>query len=175
MHLKLVKLTSTYKNHLFEMMDEWTAAGEKIIPSAIAVNDYHDFETYLHDLYRNQEVSGKVPETTYFCLDSDRDIFVGAVTIRHYLTKQLQCSGHIGDGIRPSERGKGYATAMIGLALQEAGRLGIQKVLMCCDKQNIASAKSIVRNGGVLENEAAVNGVVKQRCWINNGTKPFVF
>ena len=116
-----------------------------------------------------------MPETTYFCLDSDRDIFVGAVTIRHYLTKQLQYSGHIGDGIRPSERGKGYATAMIGLALQEARRLGIQKVLMCCDKQNIASAKSIVRNGGVLENEAAVNGVVKQRYWIDNDIKPFAF
>lgn len=175
MHLKLVKLTSAYKNHLFEMMDEWTAAGEKIIPSAIVVNDYHDFETYLHDLYRSQEVSGKVPETTYFCLDSDRDIFVGAVTIRHYLTNRLQCSGHIGDGIRPSERGKGYATAMIGLALQEAKKLGIHRVLMCCDKHNIASAKSIVRNGGVLENEAAVNGVVKQRYWIDNDTKPLAF
>ena len=46
---------------------------------------------------------------------------------------------------------------------------------MCCDKQNIASAKSIVRNGGVLENEAAVNGTIKQRYWIKNDIKPFAF
>ena len=61
--------------------------------------------------------------------------------------------GHIGDGIRPSERRKGYATAMIGLALEECRKLGINKVLMTCDKTNIGSAKSIMNNGGVLESE----------------------
>lgn len=57
---------------------------------------------------------------------------------------------------------------MIGLALSEAKKLGISKVLMCCDKRNIASAKSIMNNGGVLENEVVINEVVKQRYWINN-------
>jgi len=75
-------------------------------------------------------------------------------------------AGHIGDSIRPSERRKGYATAMIGLALKEAKALGIDRVLMCCDKENIGSAKSIMKNGGVLENEVVVDGVVEQRYWI---------
>jgi predicted acetyltransferase len=77
-------------------------------------------------------------------------------------------AGHIGDGIRPSERRKGYATAMIGLALKEAKALGIDSVLMCCDRENIGSAKSIMNNGGVLENEVVVNGVTEQRYWIEN-------
>lgn len=74
--------------------------------------------------------------------------------------------GHIGDGIRPSERRKGYATAMIALALEECKKLGIERVLMCCDKDNIGSAKSIIRNGGFLENEVEEYGHLEQRYWI---------
>ena len=92
---------------------------------------------------------------------------VGAVNIRHYLNDYLlRCGGHIGDGIRPSERRKGYATAMIGLALEECRRLGIDRVLLVCDKRNIGSAKSIINNGGRLENEVEEDGKIMQRYWI---------
>ncbi len=168
MNIKLVNLTSQYKEQLFDIMDEWTSADEKIMPTAIAINDYHNFDYYMNHLCRDKEVNGIVPETTYFCLDLDRNIFVGAVTVRHYLTERLFNSGLIGDGIRPSERRKGYGSAMIGLALLEAKKLGINKVLMCCDKRNIASAKSIINNGGVLENEVETGGIIKQRYWIDN-------
>ena len=169
MNIRLVTLTEEYKEQLFEMMDEWCATGEKIVPYAIRKNDYHSFQYYLDNLQITEEVDGKVPDTTLFCLDVDRNIFVGAVNIRHYLTEEMLVNaGHIGDGIRPSERRKGYATAMIGLALEEAKKLGIDRVLMCCDKENIASAKSIVNNGGILENEVVVNGVTEQRYWIEN-------
>lgn len=169
MNLKLVLLTTEYKKQLNDMMDEWTATDERIIPSALTVNDYHDFDFYKNHLCRDKEINGLVPDTTYFCLDSDRNIFVGAVNIRHYLTDKLKFSGgHIGDGIRPSERRKGYGSAMIGLALEEAKKMGINRVLMCCDKKNIASAKSIINNGGILENEVDVDGTIIQRYWINN-------
>lgn len=168
MNIKLVRLTSQYKKQLFDIMDEWTSANEKIIPTAIAINDYHDFDYYMNHLCRDKEINGIVPETTFFCLDIDRDIFVGAVTVRHYLTERLLNAGLIGDGIRPSERRKGYGSAMIGLALLEAKKLGINKALMCCDKRNIASAKSIMNNGGILENEVETGGIIKQRYWIDN-------
>lgn len=90
------------------MMEEWYAANEKIFPTSIALNNYHNFDYYMKNLCREKEVNGIVPETTYFCLDLDRNIFVGAVTIRHYLTEKLTLhGGHIGDGIRPSEHRKG--------------------------------------------------------------------
>ena len=169
MNIRLVKLSEQYQEQLIEMMDEWCATGEKIVPYAIRKNDYHDFQYYLDNLQITEEVDGKVPDTTLFCLDLDKNIFVGAVNIRHYLTEEMLVNaGHIGDGIRPSERRKGYATAMIGLALEEAKKLGIHRVLMCCDKENIASAKSIINNGGILENEVVVNGVTEQRYWIEN-------
>ncbi len=168
MNIRLVRLSGEYRAQLEDMMQEWLAAGEKIVPSAIARNDHRDFDYYLEHLERNREMNGKVPDTVFFCLDTERNIFVGAVNIRHYLTEEmLLLAGHIGDGIRPSERRKGYATAMIALALQEAGKLGIDRVLMVCDRDNIASAKSIARNGGVLENEVSVDGTVVQRYWID--------
>ena len=94
-------------------------------------------------------------------------MIVGAVNIRHHLNEALLLNGgHIGDGVRPSERRKGIATKMIALALEECKKLGICKVLMVCDRDNIDSAKSIRNNGGVLENEVEVDGVVEQRYWI---------
>ncbi len=74
--------------------------------------------------------------------------------IRHKLNESLlKNGGHIGDGVRPSERRKGYATEMIRLALEECKKIGIDRVLMVCYKDNIGSRKSIINNGGVLENE----------------------
>lgn len=168
MNIRLVKLSKEYKGHLVEMMDEWTNANEKIVPYAIRKNDYHNFDEYLVNLDVLENDKGLVPDSTFFCLDVERNIFVGAINIRHYLNDALMLNGgHIGDGIRPSERRKGYATAMIDLALEECRRLGIDKVLMVCDKDNIGSAKSIVKNGGILENEIVVDGVVEQRYWID--------
>jgi predicted acetyltransferase len=69
--------------------------------------------------------------------------------------------------VRPSERRKGIATKMIALALDECKKLGLERVLMVCDKENIGSAKSIKNNGGILENEIEVDGVMEQRYWIN--------
>lgn len=57
---------------------------------------------------------------------------------------------------------------MIALALKECKKLGIHRVLMVCDKENTGSAKSIMHNGGILENEIVVEGVVEQRYWIEN-------
>ena len=56
---------------------------------------------------------------------------------------------------------------MIRLALKECRKLGIDKVLMVCDKDNIGSSKSIQNNGGILENEVVVAGVTEQRYWID--------
>lgn len=167
MKLSLVKLSEEYKRHLNEMMEEWYATGENIIPYVIRRNDYKDFEYYMDNLEVKEGTENLVPDSTFFSLDEDRDIFVGAVNIRHYLNEALlRDGGHIGDGVRPSERRKGIATKMIGLVLDECRKLGIDRVLMVCDKDNIGSAKSIMNNGGVLENEITDGEVIEQRYWI---------
>ena len=169
MNIQLVKLTEDYKRQLFDMMEEWLAVEQDFSPWAIRKNDYRDFDYYLEHLELREPEGSRVPDSVFFCLDVDRNIFVGAVNIRHYLNDSLLFTGgHIGDGIRPGERRKGFATAMIALALEECRKLGIPRVLMTCDKDNVASAKSILRNGGVLENEVInEEGVLEQRYWIN--------
>lgn len=173
MSLKLIKLTKEYEKQLGEMIDEWKEDQEKNhtnrSPWAIFKNDYHNFEYYLEHLEVKEASDGKVPDSTFFLLDAERDRLLGAVNIRHYLNDALlKDGGHIGDGIRPSERRKGYATEMIRLALSECKKLGIDRVLMVCDKDNIGSAKSIVKNGGVLENEVTdTEGNIEQRYWID--------
>ena len=169
MNLRLVKASKEYRSQISDMMEEWNSFGEKIVPYAIRRLDYRDFDYYCNNLEIRDDGSGLVPDSTFFCLDEDRNIMVGAVNIRHYLNESLLLNGgHIGDGVRPSERRKGSATQMIALALDECKELGIEKVLMVCDKDNIGSAKSIINNGGVLENEVEVDGVVEQRYWIDN-------
>ena len=173
MRLELIKLTKEYEKQLGEMIDEWKEDQEQNhtnrSPWAIFKNDYHDFDHYLEHLEVKEAEDGKVPDSTFFLLDSERDRLLGAVNIRHYLNEALlKDGGHIGDGIRPSERRKGYATRMIGLALEECRKLGIDRVLMTCDKDNIGSAKSIMNNGGVLENEFVNSeGKIEQRYWID--------
>ncbi|MBQ7670436.1 MAG: GNAT family N-acetyltransferase [Clostridia bacterium] len=170
--LKLIKLTEEYKDKLIEMIDEWKHDQEvnntNHSPWVIFRNDPRDFEHYLEDLEVSEPKDGRVPDSVFFLLDEERDRLLGAVNIRHYLNERLlRDGGHIGDGIRPSERRRGYATELIRLALAECKKLGIDRVLIVCDKDNIGSAKSIIRNGGVLENEIVdEDGVIEQRYWI---------
>ena len=172
MKLRLIKLTKQYEKALKEMIDEWKLDQEinntDKSPYVIFKNDYHDFDYYLDNLELKEPIpDGFVPDSTFFLLDEERDRLLGAVNIRHYLNEHLlQCGGHIGDGIRPSERRKGYATKMIALALQECKKLGINRVLMCCSSDNIGSKKSIINNGGVLENIVLNDGQLLERYWI---------
>lgn len=171
--MKLIKLTREHYFQLSEMIDEWKKDIKENngnnSPWAIFKNDYHDFDYYLDNLEHKEAKDGKVPDSVFFLYDETRDKMIGAVNIRHYLNDfLLKEGGHIGDGIRPSERRKGYATLMIKLALEECKKLGIDRVLMVCEKDNIGSAKSIMNNGGVLENEFVNSeGKIEQRYWIN--------
>lgn len=166
--LKLVKLTEEYRPLLNDMMDEWTAASEEIVPMSIVRNDYRDFEAYCANLDITKPCASLVPDSTFFCLDTDRNRFVGAVNIRHRLNEALlRSGGHIGDGVRPSERRKGIGTKMVALALAECRKLGITRVLMVCDSDNVASARTIMKNGGILENEVLSGGSLCQRYWID--------
>ncbi len=173
MSLKLIKLTKAYEKQLREMIEEWREDQEKNhtdrSPWAIFRNDCRDFDHYLEHLEHRTAADGWVPDSVFFLLDEERDRLLGAVNIRHSLNEALlKEGGHIGDGVRPSERRKGYATEMIRLALAECRKLGIEKVLMTCAKDNIGSVKSIRRNGGILESETVgSDGSLIQRYWID--------
>ena len=90
--------------------------------------------------------------------------FVGYVAIRHGLTDfLLQEGGHIGYAVRPSRRRRGHATRALELALARARELGLERVLLTCDEDNAASARTVERNGGVWED--CRRG--KRRYWVD--------
>lgn len=171
--MKLVEADKLYQRQIVEMLNEWSQYNDdhpeaNRSPSAI-FKDYGDFDMYVRTLNDKSARPGKVPSSTYFLYDENNDIMLGAISIRHYLNDQLLLTGgHIGDGVRPSERRKGYATLMISLGLEVCKQLHIDRVLMVCDKDNIGSARSIINNGGILENEILIDGKIVQRYWIDN-------
>ena len=82
MNITLVKLAPEYRQQLFDMMEEWLAAEQDFSPYAIRRLDYRDFDYYLENLEIKEGHPGLVPDSTWFCLDLDQNIFVGAVNIR---------------------------------------------------------------------------------------------
>jgi predicted acetyltransferase len=142
------------------------------IPGLASMNS-GDFDTDVRSALSHAKgiglADGWVPAHTFWLVRNERTI-IGVLQIRHSLTPFLEREGgHIGYSVRPSERGKGYATRMLGMALEEARRLGLKRVLITCDKRNVASARVIQKNGGRLENEIASrlpDRELTQRYWI---------
>ena len=127
-----------------------------------------NFEDWVKKIHNNVNIPDKDwgKSLTYLAFD-DIDNLIGILSVRYDLPKEKVMEfGHIGYGVRPSERRKGYATKIIGLALKECQKLNIDKVLLVCDKDNIGSAKSIKNNGALLENEIVKDGKTIQRYWI---------
>ena len=109
-----------------------------------------------------------VPSTFLFAFVGPR--IVGRVSIRHSLNAFLErVGGHIGYVVVPEFRRLGYATAMLRLSVQIAReKLGIGRILVTCDDDNIGSIRTIAKNGGILEN--VINGPdldkPQRRYWI---------
>lgn len=171
--LKLVFPTEEYKEQIEEYLREHFEYGEYELAGDGSLDKIKNFDEWLlkikKDVSEEKIDRGRIPSTLFIGVRKSDNRVIGTMQIRHKLNESLLKNiGHIGDGVRPSERRKGYATEMIRLALEECKKLGIDRVLMVCYKDNIASRKSIMNNGGVLENEiAAEDGKIDQRYWIS--------
>ena len=96
-----------------------------------------------------------------------RGRIVGMINVRYDLTEEMyRYLGHIGYCVRKSERQKGYAAEMLRLALKEAKKIGLDRVLLAVDSDKTASIATMKKNGAVLENEVPYLGKITQRYWI---------
>jgi predicted acetyltransferase len=167
--MKLIKANKEMEKEYYKFVNEWQDYNEEIIPSSARLFDmsYEKWLKYTYEI-ENKEACPKhlVPAVTYFLVDEIGKI-IGAINIRMRLNDYLfNYGGHIGYGIRPTERKKGYASLMLSLALPIAKQIGMDKVLITCDKNNVGSAKTIIANGGILENEVMEDEEIVQRYWI---------
>ena len=101
----------------------------------------------------------------YFWI-TDGDEVVGFLALRHELTPWLlEEGGHIGYSVRPSRRREGHASRAVALALIRAKELGLERVLLTCDEDNLGSRLTIENAGGVYEDSRKD----KRRYWIATG------
>ncbi|MBB5294747.1 GNAT family N-acetyltransferase [Deinococcus metallilatus] len=99
----------------------------------------------------------------------DGDTYLGRTKIRHTLNDRLrEFGGHIGYELRPSARGQGYGKLILALALDRARELGLPRVLLTCDVENLGSRGVIEANGGECEGEFRLAFYEKpiRRYWI---------
>lgn len=115
---------------------------------------FPEFMEWLAAKQRESEQEGlvdgwKVPSTTYWLYDGDTPVGFGS--IRHFLTDALRMAGgHIGYGIAPQFRSRGYGKALLRLLLEKAAGMGIDSVLVTVHTDNRASQAVALANGGMI-------------------------
>lgn len=111
---------------------------------------------------------GKVPSNTYLAVRLRDKKIVGIIDLRHHINHPVLSlwGGHIGYSVRPNERRKGYAKELLRLTLQICKEKNLDRVMITCSRENIASEKTIIANGGIYEKEVLVDGEYIKRYWI---------
>ena len=94
---------------------------------------------------------GYVPATYLWLVDDGE--FIGELNIRHELTEALlKFGGNIGYWVRPSRWKQGMGTEMLRQSLAYIKEhLGLPKVLITCNDDNIGSRRVIEKNDGKLQ------------------------
>ena len=121
------------------------------------LNDW-TYEKWLEELekktnHENMDSIGWAPSITFFLIRENDNKIIGMINIRYNVTEEIISKGgsHIGYGIRPTERRKGYNKINLYLGLLEEKKLGEKTVLLECTADNIGSNKTIIALGGDLE------------------------
>lgn len=152
----LVKPDMTMAEEIMDYKREFIEAGSSMdgtggLRKCETAQEWIDFNERME----NPETvpSHFVPATQYVYLRKSDNRIVGMIQIRHELNEYLHnFGGHIGYSVRPSERRKGYAGRMLAEFLPVCRRMGLGRVLVTCMTGNVASRRTIMKNGGVYEN-----------------------
>ncbi len=131
--------------------------------------DYEEWLKYLDSLLDDEKrPSNRCPGIEYFLIRENDGKLIGMISLRWDLNDEMLLhGGHIGYDIRPSQRRKGYNKINLYLCLLKAKEMGLEKVLLTADDDNLGSVKTILSLGGVLENKINYDGSIIGRYWIN--------
>ncbi|QLE57922.1 GNAT family N-acetyltransferase [Nostoc sp. TCL26-01] len=169
-------ITPTYNLHLefLDLVAEYQQAGEfRMFDQNNLTLIQEDFSTYIQYLENNSQginlKPGFVPATNFWLVMNSK-IILGESQLRHWLVPTLEHrGGHIGYMIRPLQRSKGYGTTILAMTLEKAKNMGLSRVLLTCDQDNLASARIIQKNQGKLTSEGLWENSDKviSRYWID--------
>jgi predicted acetyltransferase len=167
---ELVRPDIRYRTSFMAALDEFGPGDQSMVfERRLARSDFEGYVRTVAAWEEGREIPpGWVAVSTFWLVDGDE--YIGGTNVRHKLNDYLRdYGGHIGYTIRPSRRREGHGTEVCRLALLEAKKLGLERVLITCDDDNPGSRLIIERNGGVLENVVPQpdRNVPKRRYWID--------
>ena len=147
------------KDEIIDFLDEFNKYKSNINGSG-GLDKIYDGYSFFDALDRclkteNEEYArsiNKCPGKTFLLIRENDNKIVGTINLRWNLNEEmLKFGGHIGYGIRPLERKKGYNKINLYMALKETKKLGLKRVMIDCSINNIGSNKTIKALGGILE------------------------
>ena len=171
--VELVVPTVELRESWLDSLKEWGAAHQD--GAGLGEGDEVESpEAFAHWVERlRQQADHSIPvdpgrvHADYWWIVED-ETYLGAISLRHELNDfLLDAGGHIGYGVRPSARRRGLAKWALGETLDRARELGLARVLVTCDDSNVASARTIEGNGGVLEDVRTTTLGLTRRYWID--------
>lgn len=164
--------SSVHEEQHLKMFEEFKQNWEEAIPWIMNLKEWENFYDFLQRIKDSRENKNLKPwysPASLFFVVNEENRLVWWISIRHELTGVLsQHWWHIWYGIRPSERKKWYASEALKLALEEAKKLNINPVMLTCKKENIGSARTIMKNWWELECEYTREDKPNQKWWIKN-------
>lgn len=167
--IKLLKPSTEYASEIMDFRQELLDAGSDFAGCGSLFN-CNTAEEWIHVVEQREKIcqEGGVTSSSYIAVRLYDHKIVGIIDLRHHIDHPILSvwGGHTGYTVRPSERRKGYAKEMLRQNLKNCQTRGLPRILIVCDRNNIASEKTIVANGGVFEKELCIDGHVMKRFWI---------
>lgn len=148
--IKLFEPSILFKDSFLEFVEDVKNTGyESYELYTKAEEDFQEFVTDLTNSSKGFNIpQGWVPCSSYWLVDDSGEV-VGVIRIRHRVDSDyLQMIGHIGYEIKSSRRKEGYGSKLLELGLTEARKIGLEKVLITCDEDNVGSIRIIEKFNG---------------------------
>ena len=184
---RLVEPSERYRDSFLEGAAEFD--GEGHLGSTYAAGLGYDLArldrelpSFVRDLRRlghsRRLGRSRYQDRVYWLVDDGH--YLGQTSIRPELETRylITYGGHVGYSIRPRRRRRGYGRRILELALHRCRELGLERVLVTCDEDNLASRRIIEANGGLFESDMVMDArtarsegrgggrIRKRRYWI---------